>query len=133
MKSAQRLSATLSIRPRGRVQIIDMGLGSILVCEDIRTSSANLQTLCEDFERLCIRQIISAFRDDMCTKLHRDCHIGCGVGDSAVCAALPALQRFLDEIAKTLPRWARKSNTGFCGLRCPPVTLKSWRRRAGGR
>jgi hypothetical protein len=31
VKSARRLRATLSIRPRGRVQIIDMFLGSILV------------------------------------------------------------------------------------------------------
>jgi hypothetical protein len=31
VKSARRLSATLSIRPRGRVQIIDMFRGSILV------------------------------------------------------------------------------------------------------
>jgi hypothetical protein len=43
VNSAQRLSATLSIRSRGRVQIIDMLLGIILACEDIRTRSANLQ------------------------------------------------------------------------------------------
>jgi hypothetical protein len=44
VKSAQRLSATLSIRPRGRVQIVDMWLGSILVCEDIRAGFAKLHT-----------------------------------------------------------------------------------------
>jgi hypothetical protein len=43
VKSAQRLSATLSIRPSGRVKIIDMRLGSILVSGVIRASPASLQ------------------------------------------------------------------------------------------
>jgi hypothetical protein len=57
VNSAQRLSATLSIRPSGRAQIIDMGLGTILVCKDIRTSSANLQ-LCA--KNLCVSDRLSA-------------------------------------------------------------------------
>jgi hypothetical protein len=64
-KSAQRLSATLSIRPSGRVQIIDMLPSIILACEDNTNDLNELATSCEQFERLYIRQITSAFRDDM--------------------------------------------------------------------
>ena len=68
VNSAQRLSATLSMRPRGRVQIIDMLPGIILACEDNTNDLNELATLCEQFERLYIRQITSAFSDGMCTK-----------------------------------------------------------------
>ena len=47
VKSAQRLSATLSIRPRGRVEIIDMLRGGILVSKHLRVGSVNLQALCD--------------------------------------------------------------------------------------
>ena len=63
VNSAQRLSATLSIRPSGRVQTIDMLLGIILACEDNTNELNELATLCEQFERLYMRHIISAFRD----------------------------------------------------------------------
>ena len=42
VKSAQRLSATLSIRPSGCVQIIDMFRGSILVSKDITSGLSEL-------------------------------------------------------------------------------------------
>jgi hypothetical protein len=71
VKSAQRLSATLSIRPSGRVQIIDMLLGIILACEDNTNDLNELATLCEQFERLYIRRITSVFRDDKGTRMDR--------------------------------------------------------------
>ena len=42
VKSAQRLSATLSIRPGGRVRTIDTLLGSILVCQDYTSGFCKL-------------------------------------------------------------------------------------------
>jgi hypothetical protein len=59
VKSARRVSATLSIRPRGRVQIIDMLLGIILACEDNTNDLNELATLCEQFERSCIWPIMN--------------------------------------------------------------------------
>jgi hypothetical protein len=49
VKSAQRLSATLSIRPSGRVQIIDMFRGSILVSKDITSGLSELVSFLQHY------------------------------------------------------------------------------------
>jgi hypothetical protein len=58
VKSALRLSATLSIRPSGRVQSIDMFWGSILVSKDITSGLSELASFVqqESVKRLkCFR------------------------------------------------------------------------------
>jgi hypothetical protein len=70
VKSAQRLSATLSIRPRGRINIIDVSLGSILVCKDIRLGPPNLQ-LCAKVLNVCVSGRLSTASTITCE--HKAC------------------------------------------------------------
>jgi hypothetical protein len=90
VNSAQRLSATLSIRPRGRVQIIDMLPGIILACEDIRVGTANLQ-LCAKNLNVCVSCRLSTRSVMICErKWQRDCRIACA-------SAISGLSRFAGE------------------------------------
>jgi hypothetical protein len=103
VNSPQRLSATLSIRPRGRVQIIDSdwaAFWSVKIYEWARQTcnfvQSNLNVCVSD--RLSARSVMICAR-----KWQHECHIACECRRLAVFPALPALQRFLDEIARIAP------------------------------
>ena len=88
VKSALRLSATLSIRPSGRVQSIDMFWGSILVSKDITSGLSELAHFLQNDVNACVSSALSARSVLVCERERHRLLSGAAMRPSVGCRTL---------------------------------------------